>query len=169
MTSDVGVPVFRCQIVDERDDAMRRGLGVEGAGCHPSREVALSRALTEAAQSRVTLIAGARDDFKPSDYVALRDPERSRRCREEVMDQSIARRFRDGPDWNSATFEADVGWELDRLRTAGVDRVVLVDLTRSDFQIPVVRIVIPGRELTGTRRLARSGGRRPVHPDPAGP
>ena len=34
-----------------------------GNGCHPAREVALLRALTEAAQARLTYIAGARDDF----------------------------------------------------------------------------------------------------------
>ena len=34
-----------------------------GAGCHPSRDIALLRALTEAAQARTTFIAGSRDDM----------------------------------------------------------------------------------------------------------
>ena len=34
-----------------------------GNGCHPAREVALLRALTEAAQARTTYISGTRDDF----------------------------------------------------------------------------------------------------------
>ena len=39
-----------------------------GAGCHPDRVIALTRALTEAAQSRLTYIAGIRDDLLPSEY-----------------------------------------------------------------------------------------------------
>ena len=45
--------------------AARRGYG---AGCHLSAEVALSRAITEAAQSRLTYIVGSRDDLFPSSY-----------------------------------------------------------------------------------------------------
>jgi ribosomal protein S12 methylthiotransferase accessory factor len=40
----------------------------------------------------------------------------------------------------------DLRWELERLRSPGVGRVVAVDLTRSEFGIPVVRVVIPGLE-----------------------
>ena len=39
-----------------------------GAGCHPDRAIALSRALTEAAQTRLTYIAGIRDDLLPAEY-----------------------------------------------------------------------------------------------------
>ena len=40
----------------------------------------------------------------------------------------------------------DLEWELEQLRSAGIERVVAVDLTRSDVGIPVVRVVIPGLE-----------------------
>ena len=35
---------------------------------------------------------------------------------------------------------------LERLRAIGIERVVAVDLTRPDFGIPVVKVVIPGLE-----------------------
>ena len=35
---------------------------------------------------------------------------------------------------------------LNSLRSAGIDRAVAVDLTRPEFEIPVVRVVIPGLE-----------------------
>jgi ribosomal protein S12 methylthiotransferase accessory factor len=35
---------------------------------------------------------------------------------------------------------------LDALRSAGLDQVVAIDLTKSEFEIPVVRVVIPGLE-----------------------
>jgi ribosomal protein S12 methylthiotransferase accessory factor len=35
---------------------------------------------------------------------------------------------------------------LDRLRGAGVEQAILVDLTRPDVAVPVVRMVVPGLE-----------------------
>jgi ribosomal protein S12 methylthiotransferase accessory factor len=40
----------------------------------------------------------------------------------------------------------DLQWELEQLRSAGIARVIAVDLTRPEFGIPVVRMVIPGLE-----------------------
>lgn len=45
-----------------------------GAGAHSDPAVALSRALTEACQSRLTMIAGSRDDLSPMLYRALPEP-----------------------------------------------------------------------------------------------
>jgi ribosomal protein S12 methylthiotransferase accessory factor YcaO len=41
------------------------------------------------------------------------------------------------------TFEGDVGVILGRLRRAGFDSAIIVDLTRNDIQIPVVRVLVP--------------------------
>src|SRR5581483_5629496 len=51
VTSNVGIPAFRCIIVDRDPPLARSHLPGVGSGCHPSREVALLRALTEAAQT----------------------------------------------------------------------------------------------------------------------
>lgn len=40
----------------------------KGSGCHLDKQIALNRALTEAIQSRVTTIAGSRDDLIDSKY-----------------------------------------------------------------------------------------------------
>jgi len=72
-----------------------------------------------------------------------------------------------------------VEWELGRLRSAGVSEVVAVDLTRAEFAIPVVRLIVPGLEgpVMMTVRSCRLGQRamdlmsddRPVVPPrPAG-
>ena len=47
-----------------------------------------------------------------------------------------------------ASFLQDVRWELDRLSAAGIARVIVVDLTRPELQVPVVRAIIPGLEGT---------------------
>jgi ribosomal protein S12 methylthiotransferase accessory factor len=70
MTSDLGLPAYHCILWEAQD---WRPLGPYfGAGCHVSKEVAFSRALTEAAQSRLTYIAGSRDDLFPHSYDARR-------------------------------------------------------------------------------------------------
>lgn len=116
-----------------------------GAGCHPDSAVALSRALTEAAQTRLNLIVGARDDL-PTEYTA---PAASV-VGPVLMDVFAANlpphRFGDVTGFHSADLAEDVDWELARLRDAGLGRAIMVDLTRAEIGIPVVRVVIPGLE-----------------------
>jgi ribosomal protein S12 methylthiotransferase accessory factor YcaO len=53
LDSQVGLPVYECLIVDSDDDAAWTQVPASGCGCHPTRGIALLRALTEAAQSRL--------------------------------------------------------------------------------------------------------------------
>ena len=50
------------------------------------------------------------------------------------------------PTFESETFEDDVAEALRRLRSAGIQQVIVVNLTKQEFQLPVVRVVIPGLE-----------------------
>lgn len=68
MGQDAGVAAFRCVITDLEGGANLPPAG--GTACHPDRSTALLRALLEAVQSRITLIAGARDDLDAADYAA---------------------------------------------------------------------------------------------------
>src|SRR5260370_36115380 len=68
VTSDIGIPVFVCDIPAATDDASSGLRRFRVAGCHPNRGVALARAMTEAAPLRLTYIAGIRDDLPPADY-----------------------------------------------------------------------------------------------------
>ena len=56
------------------------------------------------------------------------------------------RRFNDVPTWDYNTLEDDVERELECIRKAGIQRVVVVDLTKSEFGLPVVRVIVPGLE-----------------------
>jgi ribosomal protein S12 methylthiotransferase accessory factor len=166
LTSDIGLPAFQCRIVSKvgpPGDGRRPGLGM---GCHPSRAVALSRALTEAAQSRLTFISGARDDIPRSEYDEQLDPAVHRRWTERITGEGPGRRFDAAPDHASHDLEEELRWQLDRLVAAGIEEVVVVDLTRAEFSIPVVRVVIPGLEgvdastdyLLGARARQRLAG-----------
>ncbi len=59
MTSDIEVPAYACIISDSTS-----GCVASGTGAHPLPARAAMRAIVEAAQSRVTAIAGARDDIE---------------------------------------------------------------------------------------------------------
>jgi YcaO-like protein with predicted kinase domain len=141
-TSDVGVPAFYCVITDAvRHEAQ---IGV-GSGCHPARDIALSRALTEAVQVRTTYISGARDDLMAEEYGEVVLAGR-RAWAESLKAAAPARSYADVPDQRFDSLNEDVTWLLQRLRDVGIDQVVAVDLTRSEFSLPVVRIVVPGLE-----------------------
>ncbi|WP_281262037.1 YcaO-like family protein [Azospirillum thermophilum] len=50
------------------------------------------------------------------------------------------------PTASTPTVEADLRHQIDRLKAAGITEAVAVDLTKPEFGIPVVRVVIPGLE-----------------------
>jgi YcaO-like protein with predicted kinase domain len=144
-TTDVGVASFRCTISDRVGCSFTPAPVVSAAGCHPRREIALVRALTEAAQGRLTLISGSRDDLHQRWF----DEEVARR---EVKDFATlwrapaSRAFQEVPSVANPTFDADVAHEVEALAACGFRQVLVVDLTRPEILIPVVRVVVPGLE-----------------------
>ena len=146
ITSDVGVPCFNCLIVDRSADGLRALYSAGGQGCHPTREVALLRALTEAAQTRLTLIAGSRDDVSRRHYEQSTDVDAIARDRALVAGGVATRHFRAAPTFSGDSFAADVQWELERLSAAHIRELVVFELTRPSWGIPVVKVVANGLE-----------------------
>jgi ribosomal protein S12 methylthiotransferase accessory factor len=145
-TTDIGVACVLCRI-RENVDCKRVPLGeFWGAGCHLSRDVAIIRALTEAAQSRLTLIAGVRDDLGHEPYSR---PTGSLPFEEifERLEQSSARgSYSKIPTCEKDTFEDDVEMLSGKLRAAGLSQAIVVDLTDDRIGIPVVKVIVPGLE-----------------------
>jgi YcaO-like protein with predicted kinase domain len=146
VTTDVGIAAFICDIRDSSADEPRRLRRFHGAGCHPDRAIALVRALTEAAQARLTYITGIRDDLLPSEYEEPPSADIVDALLDALCQESEPQLFGDVPTFAADDLRRDLDWELDCLRAAGMTRVVAVDLTRPEFAIPVVRVVIPGLE-----------------------
>jgi YcaO-like protein with predicted kinase domain len=145
-TSDIGIPTFFCTILD-RQHGQWRALGpASGSGTHPCREVALLRALTEAAQARLTVIAGSRDDIGMVTYRRSQDRSLLADAARVLASADSGRSFDEAPTHSSETLNDDVAWELGQLRKAGIEQVAVVDLTLPKFGISVVRVVIPGLE-----------------------
>lgn len=143
VTSDIGVACFFCLVMDARAADTEPEFG---SGCHPSRQIALLRALTEAAQARTTYIAGSRDDFAPEIYSPAARALRTQACRELVASSERKVAFDTIPSFEAETLHEDIEWTLARLRHVGVAQVAAVDLTQARFGIPVVRVVVPGLE-----------------------
>jgi len=145
ITSDVGIPAFSARIAERRQPPAVPAFDAEGMGCHPDRNVALLRALTEAAQSRLGYISGARDDPSGWEHAYGTDGDRPADPAEDPPGAGTED-FTAVPVFGGDSFDADVAWELAALRSAGISEVVAVDLTHEDFGIPVVRVIVPGLE-----------------------
>jgi ribosomal protein S12 methylthiotransferase accessory factor len=146
-SSELELPVFVAEIVD-RDPHPCRVLYVSGGqGCHRSRSIALARALTEAAQSRLTAISGARDDIDRTTYDRFRSPKQIAAALTEIERTDGPRRsFAAAADGFSDRFDEDLEAVLAALRAVGLSQVVTVDLTRPELELPVVRVIVPGLE-----------------------
>jgi len=145
-TSDVGIPAFLCRILEDVAPPRSGYRPSSGMGCHPAHAVALSRALSEAAQSRLTFISGARDDMSRGEYAQFLDPETYALWKERIVGGGRGKDFRAIASRDDDSLEDDVTWELERLRAVGIEQVAVVDLTKDEFQVPVARVVIPGLE-----------------------
>jgi YcaO-like protein with predicted kinase domain len=146
VTTDIGIAAFVCDIRDPSSGEPGRLSRFHGAGCHPDRAIALSRALIEAAQTRLTYITGIRDDLLPAEYEEPPNADLVDALLDALRGETAPASLDHVPSFAADDLVEDLCWELERLRSAGIERVVAVDLTRSDFEIPVVRIVIPGLE-----------------------
>jgi YcaO-like protein with predicted kinase domain len=167
VTTEIGIAAFLCDIRDPSADEPRRLRRFHGSGCHPDRAIALSRALTEAAQTRLTYITGIRDDILPAEYHEPPGADLVDALLDGLRQDIIPHSFRDIPSFAADDLAEDLQGELQRLEDYGFTQVVAIDLTRPEFGIAVFKLVIPGLEgdikhpnyLPGTR--ARRVGESP--------
>ena len=142
VTSDTEIASFLCLLRDPDPSSPHLGLG---SGTHLDRNVALSRALTEAAQTRLNYISGAREDLREAEYDAAGLAQKT----EAVAPLFAApprQSFDRAPHAVHESLQEDLDWLLARLATAGITEVAATDLTRAEIGIPVARVVIPGLE-----------------------
>jgi ribosomal protein S12 methylthiotransferase accessory factor len=141
ITSDIGIPTFNASSVEWVTHDY--GYLAEGHGAHPDARIALLRAITEVSQTRAANIQGARDDLRKIKYG------------EQNTDDQRAWQFM--PSTKKITFSQvqtffnedildDIKLILSRLKRAGLQQAIIVDLTNPAIGIPVVRAIVPGLE-----------------------
>jgi len=138
---DIEVPSYVACISDLRETTTPPGFG---AGCHPSRAVALNRALCEAAQSRLTRISGVRDDLTPKAYGLLERAQARYLAHLNDPDEGAASRpFQAAPDIATDCLARDLWRVVDALAEAGFSQALAVSLSQ-DSRYSVVRAIVPG-------------------------
>jgi YcaO-like protein with predicted kinase domain len=145
ITNHLQVPAFRCVLVDQ--DPVRNLGRFHGSGAHLSKAVALSRALTEAAQARLTWICGTREDVFPSLYADLsthnHGPLQLPRARAD---------FRNRQDpFSSIDLREDLDWVISMLRSAGYSSIAVYHHTSESFPVSVVSVLIPGMRFSSNQ------------------
>jgi thioglycine synthase len=146
---DIGIPTFIASSIEWITHDY--GYFVKGFGTHPDTRIALVRAITEVSQTRAANIQGARDDLK--------------KIRFDQNDHTYKRKWQFSPSSSKLTEQSydtlnfseiktnqkddvldDIGDILRGLKKAGLTRVVIVDITDPNIQIPTVRAIVPGLE-----------------------
>jgi YcaO-like protein with predicted kinase domain len=156
MTSDIGVPCI-VALLAERAALHPRSAHylhvTNGSGAHPVAIRAAIRAVTEAAQSRLTFISGARDDIDPANFDRpLPEPIRLELLAEPRACLPATRSRGEGVSDLLTHLIAD-------LARVGIDRIYAVPLTAPDMAFSVVKVVVPGLENPAGARRRPLGAR----------
>ncbi len=148
ITTDVGLPVFVCALADRETNVMGQVYSSHGSGCHVAREIALARALTEAAQTRLTYIAGTRDDAHRELFETARNPDRVAAVWARLVSPATDTRSSYGevPTYDTPSFEDDVALIVDRLAAVGISQAAATLFPSRIDGVTFVRVIVPGLE-----------------------
>jgi ribosomal protein S12 methylthiotransferase accessory factor len=117
-----------------------------GYGTHLSVSVAATRAITEAAQTRLTFIHGAREDLNPGTYQAS---DWRPRLLAFFDDLECATPWQSFTDLAGTDLLQDYHWLLQHLAAGGYRNIFRVTLTQPPLNIPVVKVLVPGLQFNG--------------------
>jgi ribosomal protein S12 methylthiotransferase accessory factor len=152
-TSDIGAPAIYA-VLSPDDGAEKHFDAATGASCHPVAAVAARRAIVEAAQTRITNVAGARDDIVENEY----ELELARSIAVLTEDAPAARPVPPGLPAGSSEDELIAALQ-GGLAKAGLNRVVAIRLGGERLGIHVVKLFVPGLEDRLTNTNWRPGSR----------
>ncbi|TQV84269.1 hypothetical protein FKG94_06325 [Exilibacterium tricleocarpae] len=137
---EIDLPTFWAILLDGNPTSFTSQVRM-GYGTHLSASLAATRAITEAAQSRLTFIHGAREDLKDSASYKKADTFSGL--------YKYFNKMKGEVPWSTFEDKSDRDLQVDYRRViseftdAGFDRVYRVDLTRPPFDIPVAKVFVP--------------------------
>jgi YcaO-like protein with predicted kinase domain len=151
---NIDVPVFACMIVDRHNRTPFPQQAI-GHGCHPTTAVAMARAITEAAQSRLTHIAGLREDLTWARYrnEFMCESDTNRVSLDKISRQRPVidfRKLRSVSEQQSANGASLLDELMECLRRVNLENAIVVDLALNDI-FSVVFVCVPGLEYMTTK------------------
>lgn len=164
ITINIDIPVFACTIID-RGNNTPYPQQASGYGCHPIVTIALARAITEAAQSRLTHISGLREDLTWSRYREefLCETDNNTSSLAKMSDQPPAVDFGklcSASNGMSLDMQALLQEILKRLGKANLRSAIVVDLAENEI-FSVVFVCVPDLEYkTPKARMLYTPGSR---------
>lgn len=155
ITSDLSVASVVALLRPVGDDSSLRYVDVTmGAGASLSPGVAAARAISEAVQSRMTFIGGARDDLIPELFSRRADPAHLRSFR---VPHTV--RLGDLPAMTARSTEDALAQIVARLAERGIGRLYAVELAPEWLPASVVKVFAPQLEHPDGDRRIRFGSR----------
>lgn len=154
ITTDLEIPCI-VALLGPRNRTTARYVDITlGAGASTSPATAAMRAITEAVQSRMTFIGGARDDLLPNIFSQRADP-----ATLTAMDMPASRRLSDLPILCATSAEQSLQLVLKQLSNRGISDIFAVDLAPDWLPASVVKVFAPQLENPDGERHRRLGNR----------
>ncbi len=154
VTTDIGLPVVICLLQEVNSGLNERAALAMGSASNLVVDRAMRAALLEALQSRVTDIAGARDDIKASDFIRLPSAEHRPRYGKTVA-QVVSS--------HSSPSALGAAHSIETVRLAlkrvGLDDPIIFDLAQDFEEFDCFSVLCPGLEIGATCHGVRVGQR----------
>jgi ribosomal protein S12 methylthiotransferase accessory factor len=143
VANDIGIPAFYANLseIPTGDEGYNMPTCV-GSGCHPSPAIALCRAIIEAAQTRVTVISGVREDLARPRSAAGQHPGFGLQFA--ALFEEPASRGINHEDISEASAGSNLITVAKALVRSDVPSVGIVDLSIPEQGVFVARAVAPG-------------------------
>ncbi|WP_349962027.1 YcaO-like family protein [Rhizobium sp. ZPR3] len=155
VTSDLAVASVVALLRPKGDDSSLRYVDLTmGAGASLSPNVAAARAISEAVQSRMTFIAGARDDLIPELFSRRADPSHL-----QSFQAPCATNLNELPMMSAKSTQDALDRLVDNLVRRGINRLYAIELAPEWLPASVAKVFAPQLEHPDGDRRIRLGGR----------
>ena len=141
-TSNISMPCVMAVIGETGKNEYKHFDLAAGYGAHPIASRAAIRAITEAAQTRITSIAGSRDDIDPNTYSEIASLEHLK-----LLDIKVKpnRSMSKGILLGTSLLEL-LNYTIFALRKAGIEDIFAFPLCDDEFDFSVMKLVVPSLE-----------------------
>lgn len=142
LSLDFQIPAFGVLGFDQAPPYFDSYSFYSSVGVHTDKTVALTRALTELAQSRASFLYALKNkELSVGETSAL--PASVIRAHSQVLDPSGLRSFEDISESSREDISEEIRWIVEVLKGKGCE-VLIKDLTHPSIGIPVVRVLVRG-------------------------